>query len=563
MRGLALAALALGPLGQAGFDEGWTFKGRPVTLPHQFNVHDDSVRSFLGGTGVYRKRFDLGPGRWRIRFESVNNQAVVRFNGRRIGAHRGPFEPFELALTGARREGNRLTVRVDSRRRESDFPPRAQTADGEPRGGWFNAGGILRGVTLRRVRGDVDLEQVTVFADPGDVRVRARLRNDAATARRLPVTGTFGDTAFESDPVRVAAGGARTVVVPVPVRDPRRWSPEDPYLHDVVVRAGQAEWRGRAGVRSITVRRGRLFLNAEPLEVRGVGYHEDRPGKGQAISDADRRWIVDQAQRVGANALRTHYPPGEALADLADERGLLIWSEVPVFGVKTDVLARPAVRRRAVATVRRNVLDNGSHPSIFTWSLGNELNAEVGAAQRRYLRAGIRAVRRLDPARPISLAIFGYTSSLCQPALRRLDLIGVNEYYGWYDGPGGSMARRALLGPYLDRLRRCHPDEALVVSEFGAEANRRGPVGRKGTFAFQAEFVRDHLRTFSKRRWLSGAFYWALNEFRVRPGWDGGNPRPSPPLHKKGLVSYRGKRKPAWFVVKRAYTRSGSRSGAG
>jgi beta-glucuronidase len=194
-----------------------------------------------------------------------------------------------------------------------------------------------------------------------------------------------------------------------------------------------------------------------------------------------------------------------------------------------------------------NIEVNGSHPSVITWSIGNELNARVDAGQRHYIRVASRAARRLDPTRPVSMASFGYDSVLCQPALRALDLLGVNEYFGWYYGATGQ------LSAYLDHLRRCYPREALVVSEFGAEANRRGPRSEKGTYAFQSRWVAGHLRIMRTKRWLSGALYWALNEFRVRPGWDGGNPHPSPPLHKKGLLRYDGSRKPAWSVVRRFF----------
>jgi len=104
-------------------------------------------------------------------------------------------------------------------------------------------------------------------------------------------------------------------------------------------------------------------------------------------------------------------------------------------------------------------------------------------------------------------------------------------------------------------VRRCYPRHAIVVSEFGAEANREGPVEEKGTYAFQREFVNYHLNLFAQKPWLSGAIYWALNEFRVKPDWEGGNPRPEPPVHQKGLLTYDTMtRKPAWADVQRFYT---------
>jgi beta-glucuronidase len=134
-----------------------------------------------------------------------------------------------------------------------------------------------------------------------------------------------------------------------------------------------------------------------------------------------------------------------------------------------------------------------------------------------------------------------------------LQVLGLNDYFGWYTGPNGQIFDRTKLSPYLDAVRACYRRQAIVVTEFGAEANRDGPAEEKGTWAFQQDFVNFHLGVFASKPWLSGAIYWALNEFWVRPGWDGGNPRPAPPLHQKGLITYDGQRKPAWNDVQRWY----------
>jgi beta-glucuronidase len=136
-------------------------------------------------------------------------------------------------------------------------------------------------------------------------------------------------------------------------------------------------------------------------------------------------------------------------------------------------------------------------------------------------------------------------------------VIGINEYFGWYPGPSGSLFDRNVLSGYLDAVRRCYPRHAIMITEFGAEANRDGSVEDKGTWAFQQDFVNYHLGVFATKPWLSGALYWALNEFRVRPEWEGGNPWSLPPLHQKALVSYDGLRKPAWADVQRWFSQTG------
>jgi beta-glucuronidase len=204
--------------------------------------------------------------------------------------------------------------------------------------------------------------------------------------------------------------------------------------------------------------------------------------------------------------------------------------------------------------LRRNIVTNGSHPSVMLWSIANELSSRPSLSQRIYIRAAVRLAHRTDPTRPVGLAVAGYPSALCQAAAYRpLDVLGFNDYFGWYPGPSGQLFDRLGLSGYLDRVRACYPRQAVVVSEFGAEANRNGPVEEKGTYAFQQDFVNFQLGVFATKPWLSGAIYWALNEFWVRPDWSGADPRPISPLFQKGLVTQDWVRKPAWQTLHDSY----------
>ena len=545
-----------------------------VTVPHAWNATDDSPASMAGGVAWYRKDFRVpaaDPGlRWRVRFEGVDQRAVVYLNGRRIGEHTGAYLPWELPLTGVRRRGtNRLLVRVDSRRTAHDFPPQGLTSTGVPTGGWFTSSGIIREVTLRPVRavaltGAQVVPELPCAACPARVRVTAQLAG-AGRALQVRFGGRFGTQTIPGRVVRVPASGTRTVATSLRVAHPKVWSPASPALYPVTltVTAGSrtlATWTAHTGIRSVQVRDGRLRLDFRPTALRGVGYHEEVAGRGMALTHADRVWLVRAAQELGATMLRTHYPPGEDLLELADRAGLLVWSEVPVYSVSSHELARPAVRGAALDLLGHNIADNASHPSVVTWSVGNELSPSAGPSVRTYIAQAAALVHRLDPTRPAAIAIQAYPSALCKrEAYAPLDLIGLNDYFGWYTGPGGELFDRAALGPYLDAARACHPSEALMVTEFGAEANRDGPVEEKGTWAFQRDWVDFQLGTLATKPWLSGALYWALNEFRVRPEWEGGDPRPQPPLHQKGLLTYvTHAHKPAWDDVHGWFTAPGS-----
>src|SRR5206468_7193112 len=128
-----------------------------------------------------------------------------------------------------------------------------------------------------------------------------------------------------------------------------------------------------------------------------------------------------------------------------------------------------------------------------------------------------------------------------------------NEYFGWYDAGGGSTDDRDALGPFLDSVRACYPSKALMVTEFGFEASRDGPVEERGTYEFQADATAYHLSVFAARPWLSAALYFALQDFAVKPGWSGGNPWPNPPFLQKGVFDLAGNPKPVFGVLSSSF----------
>jgi beta-glucuronidase len=316
---------------------------------------------------------------------------------------------------------------------------------------------------------------------------------------------------------------------------------------------GRQHFLQRVGMRSLQVVGGRLLLNGHPVNLRGVGIHEDSPTKGAAIDNSDREQQIQWARELGATVLRAHYPLHPYTEERADELGLLLWSEIPMYSLKTNEVDRKSVRDYAAGVLRQNILMNGSHPSIIVWSIGNELSSKPDAGQTAYIRDQVSLAHALDPSRPVGIAVAGYPSAGCQSGYGPLQVIGLNDYFGWYPGPSGQIADRTLLSDYLDHAHACYANKALFVTEFGAEANRDGPAEERGTYQFQQDFVNYQLGVFATKPWLNGAIYWTLQEFRVRPNWEGGNPHPNSPLHQKGLITFDGQRKPAFFDVQRDY----------
>ena len=542
---------------------GW----RQVTIPDAANAGDDSARSYLGGVHWYRKDFEPPRGavtNWVLRFESVNYRATVWLNGRRIGRHTGGYLPFEVEAKGLRRGVNRLVVRVDSRRTEAAIPPLGVRDGGRYVGGWWNYAGILREVYLRRVD---TFDFVNVEARPrldcpecdARVHVRAVVANMLGVPARAEVSATVAGKRIRFRAATIRARGARQFRGSARIASPRLWTPDDPHQYTVALRVsldGQVVQRytQRTGIRSL-VRddAGRMLLNGRHLTLRGASLHEEDPTRGAALRPDDIRANIEALRDLGANMTRSHYPMHPLALELADRYGIVVWSEVPVYQMRDQLFRSTSVRRRALQAVRDMVNRDRSHPSVIVWSLGNENTSKPGAGFTRYVDEAARLVRRLDPTRLVGLAFPGYPTIGRQRLYTRLDALGVNDYFGWYAGPQDSIVDRAGLSPYLERLHDDYPRQALFVTEFGAEANRAGPPTEKGTYEFQRDFLEFHLGVFAEKSFLNGALVWILRDFRVKPGYDGGNPQPRPPYNSKGLIDDAGTRKPAFETIKRHF----------
>ena len=555
--------------------DGWT----ATTVPSAWNAGDDSPASFLGSVAWYRKDFRL-PSRdralaWIARFESVNYRATVWLNGRQLGTHATGYVPFELDLPNVVRRGvNRLVVRVDNRRPSND-PTGAPGEIPVPPGGWWNYGGILREVSLRAVD-RVDIENVQVQSQlrsprgPATVTLGAGVRNLSHATQLVHLVARFDRAPVDLGARAIPARASVTFTGQLVVRKPKLWSPAKPTLYGVRLAATAAAGRGRAtpaagyslrtGIRTLAVNRsGQLILNGSTVvHFRGVALHEDTLSSGPVMSHDDRLRVIALMKESHSTLLRAHYPLDPDFQDLADQNGILLWSEIPTtYQLPEADLGRPLFRTTALDQLRANILANRNHPSVAAWSVGNEMASAAGRNQASYIRAAAALAKQLDPTRPVALAFAGHPETPCQTAYAPIELLGMNDYFGWYTGFGGNIADRDQLPSFLDALRRCYPHKALAVTEYGAEANRDGPVEEKGTYAFQDDFVRFHLGVFASKPWLTGSVYWALQEFRVRPFWGGGNPWGQPPLHQKGLVRLDWTKKPAFatFAAEQAKVR--------
>jgi beta-glucuronidase len=539
---------------------GWT----PTTIPNSYNAGDFSAASMSGWTGWYRRDFTLPANAfartvpkvrrsWIIQFESVDYRATVWLNGHRLGSHTGSYLPFELALKYLRTGVNRLIVEVDNQRTKGDFPPSNNL--------WWNFGGISDVVYLRPVAGaNLDSALIRPLLPcptcAATVDEQATVQNPTNRPQVVELTGSYGSLPLDFGTRTIPAGGTWSPQADTIVQHPKLWAPGSPNLYKarLTLRDGQGHVVGgysyESGIRSITVNPdGELELNGRQLNLRGVNIHEQSLATGEALSMGQMRQIMGWVTDLGATIVRAHIPLNPEMEQMADQDGILLWSEVPVYQISKSYLAEVSWRTRALALLRANIVANQNHPSIALWSIGNELPTPPTGGEAAYIKAASAEARKLDPTRPVTMAISDWPGVPCQAAYKPLDVIGINEYFGWFDAGGGATDYRGELSPFLDSLRACYPHQGLIVSEFGFNGNRDGPVEARGTYEFQANSLQYHLGVFATKPWLSGAIYFNLQDFAARPGWDGSNPLGTPPFVTNGVLDVNGNEKPAYGVL--------------
>ena len=342
---------------------------------------------------------------------------------------------------------------------------------------------------------------------------------------------------------------------------PKLWAPGSPNLYAATLTLTDAKghrlggYYYDSGVREITWQNGLLYLNGRQLHLRGVSVHEQTVQSGAALDVYQQAQLLGWAQQVGADIIREHYPLDPEAEEMADRDGILLWSEVPVYGslltaAQNDAnVASASWRARAVALLKDNIETNQNHPSILVWSVANELPATVTAGEAAYFKAAAAEVHQLDPTRPAAVATVDYPGLACQAGLAPLDVIGINEYFGWFDENAGQTEDRQNLQPFLESVRNCYPNQALMVTEAGYGGNRTGPIEVRGTYAYQDDNLTYAMGVFNQLTWLAGAIWFPLQDFAAEPGYDGGEPLGNPPFVDKGVIDQYGNEKPSFAVM--------------
>jgi hypothetical protein len=548
---------------------------RPVRVPSVVDAR--ALPSFYPGVvRSYRLRFHAPATprgfRWLIEFESVRRNAAVYLNGRRIGRNVDPYTPFTVEARGLRpgRE-NELAVEVDGRK-NPQLPE-----------GWWNWNGIVRPVRLIpagrahiqdlgtmsqvRCRGPAQGCRAKLLLDGTLVRRGVKELEPTLEVRLRSPSGRVVEKTFKLPRQRAER---KRLQLELPVAAPELWSPDAPNLYSasIVLRDRDRVMqvvRRAIGLRSVTVKNGLLHLNNRRIQLRGASIHEDMPGHGAALTAGDMNQIVNDLKELGANVTRAHYLMSERLLARFDRAGILVWSQAPIWQRDhgAALLYRPNERRRALLTVERTVTAARNHPSVITHSVANELSftPDTRPGTGRFLIAAQQIARDLDPTLPISVDIKGRPGFPEQFTYHHFDMLGINQYFGWYRW----VEDFSLLEPYFAEMHDLYPDHALVMTEWGAEARPElasAAPDLKGGYPYQASLAQRTVDAIDHLSWfLSGAIYWTLREFEIYPGWTGGAGRRPPQFepntrHHKGLIGYTGERKPAFWIVRDRYLRT-------
>ena len=538
-----------------------------VSIPHNWGwVEAQQGNDYYRGPGWYRRELALKPQagkRYFLRFEAASLFADVYVNGDFLGEHRGGFGAFCFEITGhlAASGTNVIAVRV-SNSWEPDIAPLS--------GDFSVFGGIYRPVHLIETAAEnvtltdhaspgVIWKQTSITKKKAILDVTAQISNGTRDRRPMTLVATVydanGKKVEESkQPIELTPNATAPYWLHLELSHPHLWNGRlDPYLYRAVVELRSTNGVADSVEQPLGLRFYRVdpdkgfFLNGKAYPLHGVNRHQDRWNKGWAISDADMDEDIQLIKEIGATVVRcAHYEHSDYFYSLCDQAGILVWAEIPqVNEINASVRFAETSRGQLLDLIRQNI----NHPSIFAWSLFNEIGLKSTPDPERELQDLNNLAHSEDPTRPT----IGATCTDKYPQMNKIpDLLGWNFYPGWYTG-WGSITN---LGNLLDKHRYDSQHGGFCVSEYGAGANvtqhqdnptQPDPGGQWHPEEWQAMVHEKAWAAMESRPYVWGTFVWNMFDFTVNTRHEGGIPG----RNDKGLVTYDRKiRKDAFYFYK-------------
>lgn len=512
-----------------------------IKVPGDWNTQVPQLFNYEGVV-FYQRDFEAQPRpgtRTFLHIGAANYRSHVWVNQTRVCDHEGGFTPFDCELTAVLHPGsNFVVIGVDATR----------LLDGIPSVGydWYNYGGLTRDVSLVTVP--------TAFIDDYDVHLTHGPTWQPANTELSGYVHVLGAPSGTPVTIDIPEAGAKTNAktdadgnanFTVKAARLTLWSPESPKLYKVSLSSGADKLTDDIGFRDIRVDGTRILLNGKAVFLKGVNVHAEAPIRGgRANNDQDVATIFSYLKDLNANFVRLcHYPHDERMTRTADRDGIMVWSEIPNW--QRISFDKPEVYAKDVTMLKEMIRRDRNKASVIFWSVSNETSNNP--IRTKFLTGLANQARQLDPTRLITSAlnsanVQGTSGVLDDSFTDALDVIGLNQYIGWYVGAPEDA----------DKIHWTLPQKPLIMSEFGAEAKlgNHGPVTQRWTEEQEAYVYQHQLAMAAKIPQLRGTTPWVLLDFRSTT-------RNIPVLqdgyNRKGLLSEDGKKKQAFFIMQKAY----------
>lgn len=507
-----------------------------INVPGDWNTQKEKLFLYEGNLW-YRRKFSVVPQankRYFIYFGAVNYEATVYLNGIKIGQHKGGFTPFQFEVTKELKNGeNKLLLNANNTRGEDNIP--TKIAD------WWNYGGVTRSVYLieepETYISDyfIQLEKGKLSEIKGWVKMSGSQKSQAITVE-IPELGL--KQSLQTDTTGYATINFSSKKI-------QHWTPQNPKLYNVMLSSVDETIKDKIGFRTIETRGTEILLNGKPIFLKGAAIHEEAPFRtGRCYTEGDARTLLTWAKELGSNYVRlAHYPHNEIMTRMADEMGLLVWSEVPIYwNVKFE---KTEVYANAENQLLENISRDKNRASVILWSVANETNESE--PRLRFLKKLLEKTKAVDPTRLTTAALLPKEGksefSLDDPLGEFVDVMGCNEYIGWYTLP-------AELAPTIKWTSKYN--KPLIISEFGAEAvaGLHGKPDEIWTEEYQNRIFENQVKMLNNIDFLRGTSVWVLMDFR--------SPLRLLPIkqdffNRKGIVSNTGIKKIAFNTLKTWY----------
>ena len=520
---------------------------KEVNLPHCFNAKDGLTPNYQRTKCTYKK--DLPPMKNNVflLIEGADSVCSVAVNSKVINTHRGGYGAFATDLTPYIKNGCSLEISVDNSDFEDVYPSSADFTF------W---GGLYRNVSLIETNGCHfsfnDYSSYGIYATPRKneknwvLDIKCVIDNFSENAK-------LRCTLLDKESNIFANGVSDKSGITLECENPILWNGlENPYLYTLQCEIVENDVildniSLKVGFREFYIDSEKgFFLNGKHLKLKGVCRHQDRENMGNGITEKEHAEDLQMILDVGANAVRlAHYQQNQFFYDLCDEKGVLVWAEVPVISSFSE-----AKQENAKQQLAELIKQSFNHPSIFCWGIENEITQNKKNAKSKALVPCMKElnslVKKLDETRYSTCAQLSVLDQ-ASPLNNITDILGYNHYFGWYD------FGFEYLNKWLDNFHRDYPKTRLCLSEYGAEGlvnlHSKNPVQGDYSEEYQCIYHENYIKAINSRDWLWGSFVWNMFDFGSANRHEGGVTG----KNNKGLATYDRKIKKDSFYLYKAH----------